>query len=88
MQLFFLAVFYTTFFFKDVWENGMYNEIHFKLNKTILLNEVITNNYSDEKTILQNITVFGILNEPKNIQVNGVTYNNFYYNITEEVSIY
>lgn len=66
----------------------MYNEIHFKLNKSILLNEVITNNYSDEKTILQNITVFGILNEPKNIQVNGVTYNNFYYNITEEVSIY
>jgi len=52
-----------------------------------LLNEVITNNYSDEKTILQNITVFGILNEPKNIQVNGVIHNNFYYNITEEVSI-
>lgn len=52
----------------------------------MLLNEVITNNYSDEKTILQNITVFGIKNEPKNIQVNGVTYSNFYHNTTEEVS--
>jgi len=51
-----------------------------------LLNEVITNNYSDEKTILQNITIFGIQNEPKNIQVNGATYSNFYYNTTEEVS--
>lgn len=64
----------------------MYNEIHFKLKNTILLNEVITNNYSDEKTILQNITIFGIHNEPKNIQVNGATYSNFYYNETEEVS--
>ncbi|XP_060837203.1 lysosomal alpha-glucosidase-like [Rhopalosiphum padi] len=69
----------------NVWENGLYNEIHFKLNNTILLNEVVTNNYSDEKIILQNITVFGILNQPKNVQVNGVTYNNFYYNTTEEV---
>ncbi|CAI6349419.1 unnamed protein product [Macrosiphum euphorbiae] len=69
----------------NVWENGLYNEIHFKLNNTILLNEVITNNYSDEKTILQNITIFGIHNEPKNIQVNGATYSNFYYNTTEEV---
>jgi len=51
-----------------------------------LLNEVVTNNYSDEKIILQNITVFGILNQPKNVQVNGATYNNFYYNTTEEVS--
>lgn len=64
----------------------MYNEIHFKLNNTILSNEVITNNYSDEKTILQNITIFGIHNEPKNIRVNGATYSNFYYNKTEEVS--
>jgi len=69
----------------NVWENGLYNEIHFKLNNTILLNEVVTNNYSDEKIILQNITVFGILNQPKNVQVNGATYNNFYYNTTEEV---
>lgn len=72
----------------DVWENGIYNEIHFKLNHTVLLNEVILNNYSDEKSILQHITIFGIQNEPTNVQVNGALYNQFSYNNTEEVRIF
>jgi len=70
-----------------VWENGMYNEIHFILNNTVLLNEIITNNYTDEETILQHITVFGIQNEPKTVQINGVIHNNFFHNTTEKVNI-
>lgn len=69
-----------------MWENGIYNEIHFKLENTSLSNEIILQNYSDEKTVLQHITVFGVKNEPTNVQVNGVIYNNFFYNKTEEVS--
>lgn len=56
------------------------------MNNTVLSNEVIANNYSDEKMILQNITVFGIQNEPKSVQVNGAIYNNLFYNMTEKVS--
>lgn len=66
----------------------MYNEIHFTLNNSVLSSVIITNNYSDEKMILQHITVFGIQNEPKNVQVNGAVYSNFFYNTTEKVSIY
>ncbi|VVC33074.1 Hypothetical protein CINCED_3A013653 [Cinara cedri] len=69
----------------NVWENGLYNEIHFKLNNNVLLNEVIINNYSDEKTILQHITIFGVQNKPTNVQVNGDLYSHFFYNNTEEV---
>jgi len=65
----------------------LYIEAHFTLNKTVLLNEIITNNYSDEKIILQHITVFGIQNEPKIVQVNGIIHNKYFYNTTEEVSI-
>lgn len=74
--------------FLDVWENERFNEIHFKLNNSVLSNEIITNNYSDEKMILQNITIFGIQNEPKSVQVNGAVYNNFFYNMTENVSLH
>lgn len=52
----------------------------------MLLNEIITNGYTDEKTILQHVTVFGIENEPKTVQVNGALHN-FFYNMTEKVSI-
>lgn len=72
--------------FKDVWENGMYNEIHFTFNNTILSSEVITNNYSEEKIVLQHTTIFGIQNEPKNVQVNGNEHINYFFNTTEEVS--
>lgn len=64
----------------------MYNEIHFKLEDKLLSNEVIMNNYSDEETVLQHITIFGVQNEPTSAQVNGVIFNNFFYNKTEEVS--
>lgn len=37
--------------------------------------------------ILQNITVFGIQNKPKSVQVNGAVYNSFFYNMTENVSL-
>lgn len=53
----------------------------------MLFNEVIISNYADIKTILQHITVFGIESEPKNVQVNGATYYNYYYNKTEEVRL-
>lgn len=65
----------------------MYNEIHFTLNKTVLSNKIIINNYLDEKTILQHVTVFDIQNNPKNILVNGNDHVNYYFNSTEEVSI-
>lgn len=53
----------------------------------MLSNEIITNNYLDEKTILQDITIFGIQNEPKTVLVNRVVHNNYFYNTTEKVSI-
>lgn len=65
----------------------MYNEIHFILNNTIITNKIISNNYSDETTILQHITVVGIQNEPKNVQVNGNVHLNYSYNTAENVSI-
>lgn len=71
----------------DSWENELYNEIHFKLNNSILFNEVITKYYVDEKLILEHITLFGIVNEPTSVQVNGVIHNSFHYNKTEEVRI-
>lgn len=71
-----------------MWENELYNEIHFKLENSVLLNEVIIKNYSDEKIILEYITLFGIQNEPKNVLVNGALHKNFYFNTTEEVSIF
>lgn len=78
--------FNSKFLFKDVWDNGLYNEIHFKLNNTVLSNEIITNNYLDEKTTLQHITIFGIQNEPKTVLVNGAIHNIYFYNTTEKVS--
>lgn len=65
----------------------MYNEIHFILNNTIITNKIISNNYSDEPIILQHITVVGIQNEPKNVQVNGNIHLNYTYNTAENVSI-
>jgi len=74
--------------FKDVWENGMYNEIHFTFNNTIISNDVITNHYSEEKIVLQHVTIFGVQNKPIDAQVNGKKHTNYLFNTTEEVSNY
>lgn len=64
----------------------MYNKIHFTFNNTIISNEVIINNYSEEKIVLQHITIFGIQNKPIDAQVNGKKHTNYLFNTTEKVS--
>jgi len=43
------------------------------------------NGYINDKFVLQNITVLGIKQGPINSQVNGIPFNSYYFNKTEQV---
>lgn len=77
----------TKFYFADVWENSLYNEVHFIYKNSAIISEVVNNNYIDEKVTLQNITILGVNNLPRNAWINDRLYETFIYNKTENVSV-
>lgn len=69
----------------DTWKNDSYNKIQFELVNTTLSSKVEMNNYIDDNFVLQNVTILGLRQEPTNSQVNGVKFNHYYFNKTEQV---
>ncbi|XP_050537143.1 lysosomal alpha-glucosidase-like [Daktulosphaira vitifoliae] len=69
----------------DVWENALYNEVHFTYKNSVIISEVITNNYIDENVTLHNITIFGVNDVPKYAWINNKSCETYFYNKTENV---
>ncbi|XP_029347280.1 lysosomal alpha-glucosidase [Acyrthosiphon pisum] len=69
----------------DSWKNDSYNKVQFKLVNTTFSSIVEMNSYIDDNFVLQNITVLGVKQGPTNSQVNGVPFNGYYFNKTEQV---
>ncbi|XP_060863594.1 lysosomal alpha-glucosidase-like isoform X3 [Metopolophium dirhodum] len=69
----------------DSWKNDSYNKVQFKLVNTTFSSIVEMNSYIDDNFVLQNITVLGIKQGPTNSQVNGIPFNGYYFNKTEQV---
>ena len=72
-------------YFVDSWKNDSYNKVQFKLVNTTFSSIVEMNSYIDDNFVLQNITVLGVKQGPTNSQVNGVPFNGYYFNKTEQV---
>lgn len=73
--------------FVDSWKNNAYNKIQFYLVNTTLFSIVEMNNYIDNNFVLQNITILGVVHEPLNAKINGYSFNHYFYNKTEKVSL-
>ncbi|KAE9534562.1 hypothetical protein AGLY_008652 [Aphis glycines] len=69
----------------DAWKNKLYNKVQFKLENTTFSSVVEMNGYINDKFVLQNITVLGIKQGPTSSQVNGIPFNSYYFNKTEQV---
>jgi len=72
-------------YFLDSWKNDLYNKVQFKLENTTFSSRVEMNGYIDDNFVLQNITVLGIKQRPSNSQVNGIPFNDYYFNKSEQV---
>lgn len=72
-------------YFLDSWKNDSYNKVQFKLANTTLSSIVEMNSYIDDNFVLQNITILGIKQGPTSLQVNGIPFNSYYFNKTEQV---
>lgn len=59
--------------------------MQFELANTTFSSIVDTNSYIDDNFVLQNITILGIKQGPTNSLVNGIPFNGYYFNRTEQV---
>lgn len=74
-------------YFIDSWENNAYNKIQFYLMNTTFFSIVEMNNYTDNRFVLQNITILGVIQGPLNAKINGYPFNHYFHNETEKVSL-
>lgn len=74
-----------TCYFVDAWNNKLYNKVQFKLENTTFSSVVEMNGYINDKFVLQNITILGIKQGPTSSQINGIPFNSYYFNKTEQV---